>query len=90
MTHPRPTIDPENPFAAALAALSGTHPHSDDNKPVAKWATQGGGLAAGGKGERLIFIEAPDCPGLDVGDPVPEEWGLIPVNDAAHEEMDGF
>ncbi len=57
------------------------------NYPV--WATQGGGLAreVGGK---CIFIEEPDCPGLDVGDEVPEEWGLAPANEMATEEMDRF
>ncbi len=47
------------------------------NYPV--WGTQGGGLVreVGGK---YIFIEKPDCPGLDIGDEMPEEWGIASAN----------
>ena len=51
------------------------------------WATQGGGLARS-VGDTYIFIEKPDCPGLDVGDNVPKEWGVMPVNALAKKEMD--
>jgi hypothetical protein len=51
------------------------------------WATQGGGLVREA-GSGYIFIEKPDCPELDVGDTMPDEWGLIPANDLATTEMD--
>jgi len=51
------------------------------------WGTQGGGLVREVNGKH-IFVEKPDCPGLDVGDDMPEEWGLIPANRLAQREMD--
>lgn len=50
------------------------------NFPV--WGTQGGGLVRE-VGEVYIFVEKPDCPGLDVGDTMPKEWGVIPANETA-------
>jgi hypothetical protein len=50
------------------------------------YATQGGGLARDANG-KLIFIEAPDCPGLGVGDEVPREWDIVPLNKIAHDEL---
>jgi len=45
------------------------------------YGTQGGGKAVPA-GDRFRFIEDPKCPGLSVGDLVPEEWGVIgPFND---------
>jgi len=55
--------------------------------PYPVWATQGGGLARQ-MGKTFIFIEKPDCPGLDVGDDVPEEWDLQPVNEPARNETE--
>ncbi len=49
----------------------------DYNFPV--YGTQGGGLAREVNGT-FIFVEKPDVSGLDVGDEVPEMWGLIPAN----------
>ncbi len=51
------------------------------------WGTQGGGLVreAGGT---YIFVEKPNCPGLDVGDEMPEEWGIIPANGLARQDFD--
>ena len=43
------------------------------------YGTQGGGLVRS-VGQTYIFVEKPDCPGLDVGDEMPEEWGVIPAN----------
>jgi hypothetical protein len=48
------------------------------------WGTQGGGLVTM-SGERYVFVEAPDCPGLDVGDLMPEEWDIVPANTEARE-----
>ncbi len=50
------------------------------------WGTQGGGLVreVGGK---FIFVEKPDCPGLDVGDEMPAEWGIASANEHARLEM---
>ena len=49
------------------------------------WGTQGGGLARK-VGLMYIFVEAPDCPGLNVGDEVPREWDLAPANEMARED----
>ncbi len=50
------------------------------------FATQGGGLVheVGGV---CIFVEKPNCPGLDVGDTMPAEWDMIPANDLAREQL---
>jgi hypothetical protein len=53
------------------------------------WGTQGGGLVREVGANQYIFIEKPDCPGLDVGDYMPPEWGIIPANTQASEEMSG-
>jgi len=53
------------------------------NYPV--YGTQGGGLAREVNGV-FIFIEQPDCPGLQVGDEVPCEWDLQPANNLAQEK----
>jgi hypothetical protein len=54
----------------------------------AVYGTQGGGLVREIDG-KLIFIEKPcDGVGLDVGDEMPEEWGIIPANDLAREEAE--
>ncbi len=49
------------------------------------YGTQGGGLVRS-VGQTYIFVEKPDCPGLDVGDEMPEEWGIIPANEQARQE----
>lgn len=49
------------------------------------WGTQGGGLARK-EGRIFVFITKPDCPDLDVGDMVPDEWDLAPANQDAHDE----
>lgn len=28
------------------------------------------------QGDRFVFTKKPDCPGLSVGDLVPDEWGI--------------
>lgn len=50
------------------------------------YGTQGGGLVreTGGK---FIFIEKPNCPGLDVGDEMPKEWDYQPANKFARQEV---
>ncbi len=50
------------------------------------WGTQGGGLVRL-VGDQYIFVTKPDCPGYDVGDDMPKEWGLIPANNLATQEM---
>ncbi len=50
------------------------------------WVTQGGGLVRE-IAEKYYFVEKPDCPGLDVGDEMPGEWGVFPANDLAREEV---
>lgn len=51
------------------------------NYPV--FGTQGGGLVREVGPNHYIFVEKPDCPGLDVGDDMPEEWGIAAANNAA-------
>jgi len=62
----------------------------------ALWATQGGGLARHLSGDTYVWYELPDwmtaLPDGDkdkaaIGDPIPPEWGLIPANQAAMDEM---
>ncbi len=54
----------------------------------AVWYTQGGGLVRRVGGQH-IFVEKPHpSVGLDVGDDMPEEWGLAPANDIAMQEME--
>ena len=45
-------------------------------KTAPYFVTQGGGkvVDAGGL---FIFIEKPDCPGLEVGDVKPDEWDML-------------
>lgn len=55
------------------------------NFPV--FASQGGGLVreVSKNPYRYIFVEKPDCPGLDVGDYMPDEWDIVPANQAARD-----
>ena len=46
------------------------------------YGTQGGGLVREVNGI-FIFIEKPNCPGLDVGDEMPSKWDIIPANNKA-------
>ena len=46
------------------------------------YGTQGGGLVREINGT-YIFVEKPNCPGLDVGDTMPTEWGIAPANTQA-------
>ncbi len=48
------------------------------------YGTQGGGLVREINGI-CIFITKPDCPGLDIGDIMPEEWGIQPANQMARD-----
>jgi hypothetical protein len=62
-----------------------------DQLGFAVYGLQGGGLGRFA-GEVLVFHELPDwCPAEgfnpQVGDPVPEEWDMIPANKAATGEM---
>lgn len=53
------------------------------NFPV--FGTQGGGLVRQVARNTYIFVEKPECPGLDIGDYMPEEWGIIAANRQATE-----
>ena len=56
------------------------------NFPV--FGTQGGGLVREVSRNPFlyVFVEAPDgCPGLEVGDMMPKEWDVVPVNELARE-----
>lgn len=59
------------------------------NFPV--FGTQGGGLVREIKtaeGYKYIFVEKPDCPGLDIGDFMPAEWGIVAANQQAVEAVE--
>lgn len=51
------------------------------------WGTQGGGLVREVNGVYVFVIAPPNCPGLGVGDTMPDEWGITPANEAAHDEV---
>ena len=55
------------------------------NYPV--FGTQGGGLVreVNKSPFTYVFVEKPDCSGLDVGDMMPKEWDIIPANQAARD-----
>ncbi len=57
-----------------------------DKYPI--FRTQGGGLVREVAPNHYIFVEKPDCSGLDVGDDMPEQWGVHPANDAAMRVVD--
>ncbi len=59
---------------------------ADREYHYAVWGTQGGGLVREVNGT-YIFVTKPNCPGLDVGDVMPDEWGVIPANRHARAEM---
>ncbi|MEK7602406.1 MAG: hypothetical protein AAB472_02880 [Patescibacteria group bacterium] len=47
----------------------------------AVWGTQGGGLVRwNAESRRYVFVTTPNCPGLNVGDEMPEEWDVIAAN----------
>ncbi|QQS15547.1 MAG: hypothetical protein IPK84_04230 [Candidatus Moraniibacteriota bacterium] len=56
----------------------------DRKYPV--YVTQGGGYAREVNG-KFIFITDPNCPGIAVGDEVPEEWDIQPVNQLARDQF---
>lgn len=55
------------------------------NFPV--FGTQGGGLVREVSPNKFIFVEKPNCPGLDVGDFMPDEWDYQPANRVAREQI---
>ena len=59
------------------------------------YATQGGGFATSFNGGYVWHSEIPDGIFAQVGDRIPEEWGVAAANAAAHQDqddalMDGF
>lgn len=58
------------------------------NYPV--FGTQGGGLVREVSQSPFIhvFVEKPDCSGLDIGDTMPKEWDIVPANQAARDLVD--
>lgn len=50
------------------------------------YATQGGGLVRP-VDDTFVFITSSNVPGLEVGDIMPTEWGIIPANKWAMEEI---
>lgn len=52
------------------------------------YATQGGGYATYENGRYVWHSDIPDFLNAQVGDPIPEEWGVVSINEAAHREVD--
>lgn len=62
---------------------------SDDiaTSSVAIYATQGGGYATFKNGRFVWHSEIPDfLPHAKVGDPIPEEWSVVAINEASRRE----
>ncbi|MDB5162985.1 MAG: hypothetical protein JWN28_592 [Candidatus Saccharibacteria bacterium] len=58
---------------------------------VPLYATQGGGIAAYKNGKFVWHSEIPGfmiAEGAKVGDVIPDEWGVVGINPAAHREME--
>ncbi len=70
-----------------MIAKDGAEMEKIYNYPV--FGTQGGGLVREVSQNlyRYVFIEKPDCPGLDVGDFMPEQWDIIPANQSARDQL---
>lgn len=53
------------------------------------YATQGGGYATRKNGQFVWHSEIPDfMSGTQVGDPIPDEWDIIPLGPAAQYELE--
>lgn len=53
------------------------------------YATQGGGYATFTDGQYVWHSEIPEfMDDAKVGDPIPEEWDIIPINEAARLELE--
>jgi hypothetical protein len=57
-----------------------------ETKPI--FATQGGGYAVYEGGRYVWHSEIPSFVNAQVGDPIPEEWGVVAVNEAAIDEVE--
>jgi hypothetical protein len=59
-----------------------------ENRPI--YATQGGGYAVYESGLYVWHSEIPDFINAHVGDPIPEEWGVASINEAAHRGVEAL
>jgi hypothetical protein len=50
------------------------------------YAVQGGGHAIWKDGQYVWYDGIPSFVNAQIGDPIPEEWGVAAINEAAHEE----
>lgn len=57
--------------------------HEDE---IPLFAAQGGGYATLRNGRYVWHSEIPDYVNAQVGDPIPDEWGVVGINDAAHHD----
>lgn len=55
---------------------------------TALYATQGGGYATYVGGQYVWHSEIPEFVDAQVGDPIPEEWSVVAINDEARHETD--
>jgi hypothetical protein len=76
--------------------MTASAPIDPDSVRIPLWSTQGagGGLALWDHLRRAyVWYTLPDwyadCPEIteQIGDPIPSEWGVIPANEAALDEM---
>jgi hypothetical protein len=64
------------------AAIDATTSH------IPLYGTQGGGYASYENGQYVWHSEIPNFLNAQVGDPIPKEWSVVSVNEAAHREVE--
>jgi hypothetical protein len=61
--------------------------HTSRNGPP-KWYTQGGGIVIyDSDNQSYVFIVAPDVPGLEIGDFMPDEWSVVPIEEKPRQRV---
>lgn len=60
----------------------------DTTNETPLYATQGGGYAILKDGVYVWHSEIPSFLPDEIGDPIPDEWSVVSVNDAARQEQE--
>lgn len=71
-----------------MTAQQGTFDPATSRTPI--YATQGGGYATFNGVQYVWHSDIPDFVDAKVGDPIPEEWSVAAINEAAHGQEDGW
>lgn len=53
-----------------------------NNQPL--WGTQGGGTVTTHGSGVYVFVDPPNWGGFAPGDVMPDEWGIVAINDEAN------